>query len=215
MNEHDADTPYKRSDTEEVRSSNLLTPTINSQLRGIVSELLSFCPQMVHAVGPQTSPGNRRVFPPPALHGAAIWWSPCRAARSRAGGSRWPPRHASPWWRSCRTCQKLADGLREVIGSLYSPRKNPSKGQESEPMSKEHPKYMVPAAVSRQRLGGWQRDYPTSPFSPMKPTNELTMVLVRSTMSASVKSSFDLTIPSSSAFFVPSRVLPFPSAKPS
>jgi hypothetical protein len=37
MNEHDADTPYKRSDTEEVRSSNLLTPTTKSQLRGFKS----------------------------------------------------------------------------------------------------------------------------------------------------------------------------------
>ena len=36
-------------DTEEVRSSNLLTPTIHSQLRGYVSGLLSFAPRLVHA----------------------------------------------------------------------------------------------------------------------------------------------------------------------
>ena len=36
-------------DTEEVRSSNLLTPTIHSQPRGYVSGLLSFAPRLVHA----------------------------------------------------------------------------------------------------------------------------------------------------------------------
>ena len=42
MNEHDADTPYKRSDTEEVRSSNLLTPTMKLQVIALCGGLFSW-----------------------------------------------------------------------------------------------------------------------------------------------------------------------------
>ncbi len=119
-------------DTEEVRSSNLLTPTINSQLRGIVSELLSFCPQMVHAVGPQTSPGNRRVFPPtgPSRSRHMVESLPRRAEPC---GRVTVAARTAPWWRFCRTCQKLADGLREVIGNLYSPRKIRARDRRANP----------------------------------------------------------------------------------
>ena len=58
MNEHDADTPYKRSDTEEVRSSNLLTPTIHSQPRGIVSGLLFWFTPGPHIYGNRKAHGH-------------------------------------------------------------------------------------------------------------------------------------------------------------